>query len=117
MRIDICCTSYRLSESEVEAMRRRIGFALNRFVHRIMSVTVGLVDINGPRGGPDKRCRFIVTLARHPRVIIEQSHARASAAVALAADRTSQVVSKLLSRRRKRKAADWTLDSFPIHRS
>ena len=43
--------------------QQRLRFALGRFADRVRSLTVRLSDINGPRGGRDKRCTIAVRLA------------------------------------------------------
>lgn len=40
--------------------QRQIGYALGRFESRIREVSVHLRDLNGPKGGIDKRCRVTV---------------------------------------------------------
>ena len=37
-------------------IERRVGFALLRFTDALSSVLVRLDDLNGPKGGFDKRC-------------------------------------------------------------
>ena len=57
MNIDIrshrVCLSRRLRAS----VERRVESVLGRFEHRILEVRVWLIDINGPKGGIDDRCR------------------------------------------------------------
>jgi len=40
----------------VDLARTRLEFALGRFAGRVRSVSVSLTDLNGPRGGLDKKC-------------------------------------------------------------
>lgn len=37
-------------------LRRSLGFAIGRFAGRVRAVRAWLEDVNGPRGGLDKRC-------------------------------------------------------------
>lgn len=39
-----------------EHLVRRLRFALGRFAPRVATARVWLEDVNGPRGGVDKRC-------------------------------------------------------------
>ena len=41
---------------------RRLGFALDKFRGRTSRTLVRIEDVNGPRGGADKRCSIQVTL-------------------------------------------------------
>jgi ribosome-associated translation inhibitor RaiA len=54
---------------------RRVRFALGRFGAAVRRVSVQLDDVNGPRGGVDKRVRVVVGLASSGEVIIEDESA------------------------------------------
>lgn len=56
MNVDIRWKRARRSRTIEEHARRRLGFALDRFAERIRNVSLRFEDINGPRGGLDKRC-------------------------------------------------------------
>jgi len=78
-------------------------FALSRFSERIRSAEVQLADINGPRGGVDKRCRIVVRMLPTGTVIVEDKDADAHAAVARASERVARAVTRELERRRERR--------------
>jgi len=82
-----------VSEALRTHVERCLGFALGRFGNRIDRVNVWLADVNGPRGGVDKRCRiggrlrptgiaFVVKTASDPYVAIGRAAGRAGSAVA-----------------------------------
>lgn len=50
------------SEALDNYIQRRLHFALGRFAHKIQSITIRLMDINGPRGGADKMCKMILKM-------------------------------------------------------
>jgi hypothetical protein len=52
-----------------ELVNRRAAVALGRFSSHVTSVTVRLEDLNGPRGGVDKRCSLEVTGTFGERVV------------------------------------------------
>src|SRR5690349_6983090 len=58
--------------------------AAGRFERRITGITVTLLDLNGPRGGIDKRCRVVLRLRRGRSVAVaataENEHAAISEA-------------------------------------
>jgi putative sigma-54 modulation protein len=83
-------------------VERRVRFALDRQDHRIRSVRVRLEDLNGPRGGVDKRCMIQVRGDRGWMLLAEHTAADLRAAVAGAADRLEQAMSRALERRRDR---------------
>jgi len=100
MQLQIRSKNFRLHVDDRDTMERRIQFALNRFDGQISSVIVGLEDLNGPREGVDKQCRLVVRMPNCGKITIEETSHNALAAVASAADRAGQVVSRTLQRRR-----------------
>jgi hypothetical protein len=81
----------------VDLARTRLEFALGRFAGRVRSVSVSLTDLNGPRGGLDKKCLIAVRLDRPPRVIvIEDVDADAAVVVCRAAERTARAVARAI---------------------
>ena len=84
-------------------VERRFRFALGRFAPRIGRVTITMADVNGPRGGLDKRCRVVVGLVPRGHVIAEVSDRSYDAASCRAADRVGHAVGRELERRRGHK--------------
>jgi CBS domain-containing protein len=69
----------RSAGSELDAadkayLRRKLGRKLGKFAPAIERTSVRVEDVNGPRGGVDKRCRIKVVLTGLPSVVIEQRH-------------------------------------------
>ena len=58
-------------------------------------------DVNGARGGADKRCRIIVTLIPSGSIRVEDTDSDLYAVVARAADRLARAVGRELERRRE----------------
>src|SRR3954451_12101018 len=83
-------------------IERRLRFALGRFAARIDRLTVRLSDVNGPRGGVDKRCRIAVTLVPRGVVMVEGSGDDPFTLVSDAAKRAVRSVQRALGRRRGR---------------
>ena len=81
-------------------VRQRLHFAFDRIGDRIRRVVVRLSDINGPRGGADKRCQLQVHLDQLPEVVIEDTQSDLYAAVDRAAERAARTVARRLSRER-----------------
>lgn len=103
--IDLRSTNVAISVALREHVARRLSFALSRFTHRVERVTVRIVDINGPRGGPDKRCRIVVRLRPARSILVEATDSDAYAAVSQAANRLDERVSRDLARERPRTVA------------
>lgn len=83
-------------------VERKIRFALDRVAHRIATVRVRFDDINGPRGGIDKRCVIVVTGERGWAARAEQVAPDTLAALAAATDRLERLVARQHRRRRDR---------------
>jgi len=80
---------------------RHLRFALSRFSPSIEQVGVRLIDVNGPRGGVDKRCRIVVTMKDADTIVVEAEDARMNAAISAAADRMGRTVARAVRRRRE----------------
>ena len=75
-----------------ELAQRRLRFVLRRLAWLVPRATVQLSDVNGPRGGVDKRCQVelstqhggvlvVTTVARDWRTALDGALARAARAV------------------------------------
>ena len=84
-------------------VERRLRFALGRFTGAVGRVTVRVEDVNGPRGGVDKRCRLVVALAPRGELIIEDEDADVRTLLDRSADRAGRAVERRLARRRARR--------------
>jgi putative sigma-54 modulation protein len=71
MQIDIRSSNLLLNSAHRERIARRASFALSRLSQRIRRVEVRLADVNGPRGGIDKRCRVLVHLDGATPMLVE----------------------------------------------
>ena len=100
MRIDIKTRGIDLTNGLREHTERRLEFALDRAHHDVNSVTVRLSDINGPRGGFDKRCQIQIPLPHQRGVVIEETDADLYVAIDRAAGRAGNSLGRQLSRRR-----------------
>jgi len=103
--IDLRSSNVSVSLALHEHIVRRLDFSVRRFAHRIERVVVRLADINGPRGGPDKRCRILAVLDGPETVVVEATDADAYAAVSQATMRLEERVARVLMRRRARPLA------------
>lgn len=102
MRISIRTKSTDCGEDLREYTDRRTAFALSRFANSVEAVDVLLEDVNGPRGGVDRRCRFIVKVRREPDpVVAETTHQDIRAAIDLTSSRIARSVARALDRRRQ----------------
>ncbi len=101
MRIEIQTRGFELTDGLREHTERRLQFALNWASHDVRKVVVRLSDINGPRGGNDKRCRIQIPLSRTPDIVIEDTESDLYVAIDRAADRAERSLARRLERQRE----------------
>jgi hypothetical protein len=90
-----------------QALRERVVLALTAALGpveaRLQWVDVYLTDVNGPRGGPDKRCRVVAHLPGGRPVVVSRMERDPVSAVAMAASRCRRSVRNRLKRRQHRR--------------
>lgn len=86
------------SEAIDRHAHRRLMFALGRFAARVSAVRVRLGDINGPRGGIDKRCAVECDLGALGSVMIEETDTDLYTAIDRASHRAKVAVRRRLDR-------------------
>jgi ribosome-associated translation inhibitor RaiA len=110
MQIAIQCRSFPLTEAIDAHVQKRLGFTLGRCAERVRRVDVTLSDLNGPRGGIDKRCLVKIRLNSLPPVVVEDIQTDLYSAVDRATSRAGRAVIRRLAfdndRRRQHAAQD-----------
>ena len=101
MRIEIQTRGFELTEGLREHAERRLQFALSWAASEVRAVRVCLFDVNGPRGGNDKRCRIQIPLSGSPNVVVEDAEADLYVAIDRAADRVERTMARRLGRLRE----------------
>ena len=99
MQIDIKARNFSLTEALRSHTERRVLYAMSCCDDRIQRVVVRLSDINGPRGGEDKRCHLQVVLAGLPDVVVEDTEADLYVAIDRAAARAGRTLVRKIDRR------------------
>lgn len=89
-----------LSPGDREYLRRKLGQKLRKFASAVERSSVRVEDVNGPRGGADKRCRIKVVLRGLPSVVVEELHESLHAAMDGALTRMERAVHRTTERRR-----------------
>src|SRR5581483_2890823 len=103
MRLEIRRRGVKVTEEVRTYLKERLRLALGRFARHIGLVRVYLRDVNGPRGGPGKKCRIVVELPRRGRVIVASADTGISGAIARTASRARFAVKRHLHRQRARR--------------
>ncbi|GAB4523373.1 MAG: hypothetical protein Tsb0020_41750 [Haliangiales bacterium] len=96
MRIEIRARGVALTESLERLTRRRLYFAVGRFAASIEQITVRLSDVNGPRGGVDKRCRIAVATRAAGTLVVDDIDEQFPAAIGRAAARMGRSLGRAL---------------------
>jgi putative sigma-54 modulation protein len=92
MVIDTRALGFKLTDAILSHVEGRVGAALGFAARQVVRVTVRLDDVNGDRGGPDKRCRIVVNLRHHRTVTAEEVGVDLYAAVDAAAQKARHAV-------------------------
>ena len=92
-----------VSDGLHDFITRRLHVVLGRFAPEVERVTARVADVNGPRGGTDKRCRMEGKLRGLGNVRGGACADDEEAAVAFAAERLGRGVARALERRSHKK--------------
>jgi len=101
MLIDVFSRKLSNPQTLKSYVRRRLGFALDRFTTQITRVHVRLADINGPKGGRDKSCLVQVYFDQMPPILIESLNEDIYQAVGSAAERARRVITSRVGKLRR----------------
>lgn len=98
MNLDVRGVNVPVSRAVEGHVERRFGASLRRFFGRVERVTVRLMDLNGPRGGTDKRVRVAVGIAGAPDVVVQESSSDVYRAIDAAAARAKHSVARVIDK-------------------
>ena len=92
MKVDVHAQGFTLTPAITEHAERRLRFALKHAADQVRQVTVRLADVNGPRGGIDKKCSVHIMLNGVPDIVTEDTEADMYIAINRAIDRVGRTV-------------------------
>ena len=98
MKVEVRFHGLESSSALREHASRRIHFHLSRFGSEVTSVLVRIGDVNGPKGGVDKRCQVTVRGPRLGSATLDDLSGDAYAAVDGAVERIGRAVGRELER-------------------
>ncbi|MGD8620226.1 MAG: HPF/RaiA family ribosome-associated protein [Gammaproteobacteria bacterium] len=99
MQIEIQARNFSMTRALRTHVERRLEFALSTCYRHVKRILVRLSDVNGPRGGNDKRCHLEVILPGQA-VVVENTEADLYVAINRAASRAGRSTMRQLRRRR-----------------
>lgn len=111
MQIAIQSRGFSLTDALYNHVQNRLGFTLSRGASRVRRVEVRLSDINGPRGGVDKRCLIEVRLDGLPVVVVQDVQSDMYTAIDRAAGRVARTVMRRLALASPRRQTQAVLDA------
>ena len=100
MKIDLRFRGLELSDAFREHARRRVHLQMSRFGGAVHSVVVRIGDINGPKGGADKRCQVTLRGSGLGPLTTEDLSADVYSALDTALERAARAAGRDLERRR-----------------
>jgi len=101
MNIQIHVQDLVLTDGLREHVARRLAYALNHGSDSVSRIIVRLSDVNGPRGGVDKRCGIEIRLKGTKAVVIEDTEVDLYVAIDRAAERAGRTLDRRLARQRE----------------
>jgi len=101
MNIQVQSQGFELTSAIDEHIRRQINFNLVNFESHIVSVDIFLSDINGPKGGPDKKALVRIRLDSRSTIAIERTRTDLYAAITLVSRQAKRTVRRALNKHRR----------------
>lgn len=101
MLIQIHADGFALTDGLRDHITRRLAFALNHGRDVVSRIVVRLSDVNGPRGGPDKRCGIEVRLKGASAITVDDTQTDLYVAIDRATDRTGRTLDRRTARHRR----------------
>lgn len=101
MRILVRAKNLHEADAWKGVFERKLAFAVDRHQDRLAEIAVSLVDLNGPRGGPDKHCHIKARFRDGRTVSIEERGDDVIALAARGVKRLTHHLGKLAARARR----------------
>jgi putative sigma-54 modulation protein len=92
----------KLAEEDLSLINKAFVSALDRFKHVLREVQVSFIDVNGPRGGLDKKCSVQMKLSPSGVVVAHSTRSSFVEAANDACDKIRQLVSRRSDKLRSR---------------
>jgi len=113
MNIVIQSRGFSLTQAMRQHIERRVLFALGWADYQVKKVEIRLSDLNGPRGGEDKRCQIQILATGIPQVLIQDIEPDVYVAVDRATDRAGRALARRLEKLREHRHIRLYEDAMP----
>lgn len=101
MKTQLETQGFDLTDAIAAHVDRQLAFHLSSFEHHVLAVDVFLRDINGPKGGPDKKVLIRAQLATGKPITVEHTRSDLYTAVTQAARQAKRAVKRALGKHRR----------------
>lgn len=91
-----------MDEEDSLRAERLLRFSLSRFDGTVSRVEVTFTDVNGPKGGIDRRCRIAVSMNTAGRIMAQSEGHDYTEALSLCLDRIVRAIRREVDMRRTR---------------
>lgn len=115
MNTQIHASDFTLTDGLREHIALRVAYATHHGRDAVSRIIVHLSDVNGPRGGVDKRCGVELRLKGAPSLVVDDVQADLYFAIDRALERASRSLHRRLARRRAFVAVAAAPDDFMEH--
>ncbi|MFT5063785.1 MAG: putative sigma-54 modulation protein [Gammaproteobacteria bacterium] len=105
MQLDVQSRPFKLTSALKASVSRSLSGIDERFGERVNKVIVRMDDINGKRGGVDKRCRIVSDLKAQQTVVAEALSNDLYQSISIAARRAKAALRRNVNRARTLKVA------------
>lgn len=102
MKTELRAKNIQQPQDYQEHASRKIALELSRYRDRLSGVTVWLEDLNGPKGGVDKRCRVRVNGPEVGQIVAESRDVDLKTALGRAISIAGRAVARSLRRLQRR---------------
>ncbi len=103
MQMTIRGLNFDLTSAILEHVKRRLDESVGYYAPRVRAVTVRVSDVNGPRGGEDKRCSLEVSADQVGDLRVEEIDRDLYRAVDRAAARLRRMLAREYGRQQTRR--------------
>lgn len=73
MILSVQSLGFSLTPGLKDFVETRTRLIVSRYGHRVSRIDVTLLDVNGPKGGEDKRCRIRMKIEGMPSIVIQDT--------------------------------------------
>lgn len=105
MELSVSGLNFDLTDSILGHVRRRLDEGVSHYAPRLRLITVRVSDVNGPRGGTDKRCHLEVVSPEVGTICVDELDADLYRAIDRAVARLRRQLSREFGRNRSRRSA------------